>query len=145
MAKKSEIKIEVGTHKNKIAENNTQQQTPEQPKKLSDAQQTKNIAWLAYILFFIPLLIDAKSPFVRHHANEGLEINIFDAIGLTLLLIGTLVTPQNVYFNGVLLIFILIGAGLLLLTFVTKIYMIVTTLQGKQKNTPWFWDLRIIK
>lgn len=145
MAKKSETKIEVGTHKNKIAENNTQQQAPEQPKKLSDAQQTKNIAWLAYILFFIPLLIDAKSPFVRHHANEGLEINIFDAIGLTLLLIGTLVTPQNVYFNGVLLIFVLIGAGLLLLTFVTKIYMIVTTLQGKQKNTPWFWDLRIIK
>ena len=60
-----------------------------------DAKQTKNFAWLAYILFFIPLLINSKSAFVRHHANEGLEINIFDLIGTVLLLVGALVETTN--------------------------------------------------
>ena len=110
-----------------------------------DAKQTKNYAWLAYILFFIPLLINSKSAFVRHHANEGLEINIFDLLGTVLLLVGALVETTNNAVNALLLIFVLVGSGLLVLTIITKIYMIVTTLQGKESNTPWMWNLRIIK
>ena len=96
-------------------------------------------------MFFIPLLINSKSAFVRHHANEGLEINIFDVIGLTLLLVGALVESTNSAVHGLMIIFVLIGTGLLVLTLITKIYMIVTTLQGKETNTPWMWDIKIIK
>ena len=44
-----------------------------------------------------------------------------------------------------MLIFVIIGAGLLVLTIITKIYMIVATLQGKETSTPWMWNIRIIK
>ncbi len=149
--------VEVGSYKQQIAE------TPAEPIKevatepatekttkpkfvpSEDAMQTKNIAWLAYILFFIPLLINKNSAFVRHHANEGLEINIFDFLGLTLLLVGALVDSTVAGVQALMLIFVIVGAGLLVLTLITKIYMIVTTLQGKETNTPWFWDIRIIK
>ena len=149
--------VEVGSYKQQIAE------TPAEPIKevatepatekttkpkfvpSEDAMQTKNIAWLAYILFFIPLLINKNSAFVRHHANEGLEINIFDFLGLTLLLVGALVDSTVAGVQALMLIFVIAGAGLLVLTLITKIYMIVTTLQGKETNTPWFWDIRIIK
>lgn len=114
-------------------------------KPTQDAIQNKNIAWLAYILFFIPLLINRKSPFIRHHANEGLEINIFDTIGITLLLIGTLINKPSIALHGVLIICVLIGSGLLVLTTITKIYMVTTTLKGKTTNAPWTWKLRIIK
>lgn len=158
--------VDVGTFNQKIVEeaSNTETETTQTEKTVEateptpnkvrikpkfepteDAKQTKNIAWLAYLLFFIPLLINSKSPFVRHHANEGLEINIFDVLGLTLLLVGALVDTTNSAVNGLLLIFVLIGTGLLVLTTITKIYMIVTTLQCKKTNTPWMWNLTIIK
>ena len=41
----------------------------------------KPFAWLAYILFFIPLLFKKNNRFVRLHANEGLELNIIDLQG----------------------------------------------------------------
>ena len=110
-----------------------------------DAVANKNFAWLAYILFFIPLLINSQSSFVRHHANEGLEINIFDFVGLTLLLVGSLVNSTVAAVHFLMLIFVIIGAGLLVLTIITKIYMIVATLQGKETSTPWMWNIRIIK
>ncbi len=118
------------------------------PKKMpvtEDSIATKKFAWLAYILFFIPLCIDRKSAFVRHNANEGLEINVFDLLGLTLLLVGSLVKSESVTWHGVLVICVIIGAGILALTTVTKVYMIILSAQGKQVSTPWMWGLRIIK
>lgn len=121
------------------------QKTAKKPELNNDVEQTKKYAWLAYILFFIPLLINSKSPFVRHHANEGLEINIFDAIAGILLVLGA-VLPQNIEWVYLLaIIFTFIGFGLFTLTIITKIYMIYSTLQGKTKSTPWMWDLRIIR
>lgn len=161
MAKKVENNetVEVGKVQQKIAEEQKVETTPEvkaEPKMekigekpkfvpTEDAVQNKNIAWLAYLLFFIPMLINSKSPFVRHHANEGLEINIFDFIGLTLLLVGSLVNSTVAAVHALMIIFVIVGAGLLVLTLVTKIYMIIATLQGKETNTPWMWNLKIIK
>lgn len=110
-----------------------------------DAKQTKNIAWLAYLLFFIPLLINKDSAFVRHNANEGLEINIFDAVAIILLCVGTCVRTTNAAVHMLLIIFTIIGLGLLVLTLITKIYMIVVTLKGRKVDTPWMWNIRIIK
>ena len=149
-----EVKVKEGGYKQKIASKESEQPKDVAPTTKTsktkfvpseDAMQNKNIAWLAYILFFIPLLINANSPFVRHHANEGLEINIFDFVGLTLLLVGALVKSTATSVHALMIIFVIVGIGLLVLTLVTKIYMIVTTLQGKEKTTPWCWDFRIIK
>ncbi len=110
-----------------------------------DVVETKGFAWLAYILFFIPLFIKKDSVFVRHHANEGLEINIFDFLGVALLLIGSLVETQVNWIALLLIISTVTGIGLLVLTVITKVYMIITTLQGKSTVTPWMWNVRIIK
>lgn len=110
-----------------------------------DIADAKRYAWLSYILFFIPMLINANSPFVRHHANEGLEVNIFDFVGLVLLLVGALVQTTIASVHFLMIIFVLVGAGLLILTTITKIYMIWATLKGETVTTPWMWDIRIIK
>lgn len=174
MAKK-EGKLKVGEIKNKIAEENVQEinepkvevaveenpatenpvadkpatEKPEKviikPQPTQDAMDNRKIAWLAYLLFFIPLLINKNSEFVRHNANEGLEINIFDAVGLILLLVGVCVKTTNASIHLMLIIFTIIGLGLLVLTIITKIYMIVVSCQGKKVNTPWMWDIKIIK
>ena len=150
--KKQTEEVKVGTFKNKIAK--TEPVTKETAVKTKDVQpfvpsqdavENKKYAWWAYILFFIPLLMNAQSPFVRHHANEGLEINIFDAVGLILVLIGALAKPAVASWHALLIIFVLLGSGLLILTTITKIYMIYSTLKGKETTTPWMWDLRIIK
>lgn len=153
--------VKVGAYKNKLATDTTSEKDNSSSTNLEtsgnkvvlktkfvpteNTLKNKNIAWLAYLLFFIPLLINKKSPFVRHHANEGLEINLFDAIAIVLLLIGTLTKDPSTAVNGLLIICVLIGSGLLVLTTITKIYMITTTLQGKFSNAPWTWNLRIIK
>ncbi len=126
----------------------TLEETKKEPKASNlpvDVQQTKRYAWLAYILFFIPLLINRNSPFVRHHANEGLEINIFDFIGALLLILGAAVKSSILWVQLLMIIFTIVGIILLTLTTVTKIYMIFSTLKGKAVTTPWFWNLRIIK
>jgi hypothetical protein len=144
--------VKVGTFTKKVAK--PQPVTKETALKTKDVQpfvpsqdavENKKYAWWAYILFFIPLLLNSQSPFVRHHANEGLEINIFDAVGLILLLIGALAKPAVASWHALLIIFVLLGSGLLILTTITKIYMIYSTLKGKETTTPWMWDLRIIK
>ncbi len=118
------------------------------PKKApvtEDSLATRKYAWLAYILFFIPLLINKKSAFVRHNANEGLEINIVDIIGLTLMLCGLLIKTEDVTGTSLLAICAIVGICLLALTTLTKIYMIAYSAQGKEMSTPWMWNLRIIR
>lgn len=143
--------VKVGRFSKKIATTPVTKETALKTKDVKpfvpteDAVANRKYAWWAYILFFIPLLLNSNSAFVRHHANEGLEINIFDFVGLTLLLIGALVNATATFWHGVMIIFVLVGAGLLILTTVTKIYMIYSTLKGKETSTPWMWNLRIIK
>lgn len=110
-----------------------------------DAKQTKHFAWLSYLLFFIPLLINKDSAFVRHNANEGLEINIFDALGIVLLCVGACVETTNATAHLFLIICTIVGLGLLVLTVITKIYMIVVSSRGKKVDTPWMWNIKIIK
>lgn len=112
-----------------------------------DAKSNKNIAWLAYLLFFIPLCMPTKrnSEFVRFHANEGLEINIIDLIAIVLIVLGACIPHNNALVHLFMMIFTFVGVALLILTTITKIYMIVITLQGKQISTPWLWEIKLIK
>ena len=62
-----------------------EQQTPQTPPVVTqppaddaaDIQKNKTMAMLAYLIFFLPLLTDAKdSPFAKYHANQGLLLLI---------------------------------------------------------------------
>lgn len=60
-----------------IKENTISKETPAPPKK------DKNIgmAVIAYILFFIPLLTEAKNePFVKYHIKQGLALFITEIV-----------------------------------------------------------------
>lgn len=111
----------------------------------ADAKSVSSFAWLAYILFFIPLLINRKSAYVRHSANEGLEINFVDVLGIICILVGKFVQPTTLIAEGVLIGLMIMGSILLVLTTVTKIFMIVATLKGRYVSTPWFWNIEIIR
>ncbi len=143
-----EVKTEQTLETNEDKVNEQKKETvviKKQAEITEDAKQTKHFAWLAYLLFFIPLLISKNSAFVRHNANEGLEINIFDAIGIILTCVGTCVKTSNATAHLLLIICTIVGLGLLVLTIITKIYMIVVSSQGKKVDTPWMWNIKIIK
>ena len=108
-------------------------------------KEGRKIAWLAYILFFIPLLMNKTNAYVRHNANEGLEIFIFDVLAGILLLLNAVVNVDSFLVSGIFLIGGLVAWVLLILTTITKIYMIFVALCGKVAQTPWCWKFRIIK
>ena len=65
-----------------------------------DIEKNKTMAMLSYLLFFLPLITDAKdSPFAKFHANQSLVLLIFSFVGyiiasvLTVVLIGLLLMP----------------------------------------------------
>lgn len=117
----------------------------EKEKLDADIQKNKKWAWTAYILFFIPLLIDNKSNYMRLHANEGLDTNLIDLGALLLLLLGTQLKSSLIFWQTAFISMFFMGIGLLFMTTVTKIFMIVQSIRGKKKQTPWLWKARIIK
>jgi len=112
--------------------------------EIEDVKQNKKIAWLAYILFFIPLCINKKSPFVRLHANEGLDVFVIDVVASILMICGKFIkfSTTAAIFGHLMFLF---GIGLFALTSITKIFQIIQVLRGKKNQTPWLWKTRIIK
>lgn len=107
----------------------------------------KKIAWTAYILFFIPLLFKGKNRFVRLHANEGLELNIMELLGV--LLVGQyFLLPNWINVAGTIatvsIIGAIIGAVLLGACVITIIPMIINAILGRQVQNPWLWKRRMI-
>lgn len=110
-----------------------------------DIKSGRKVAWMAYILFFLPLIIMGKNSYVRHHANEGLEINIIDVIGLALFLVGKFLTSTNQWLSIALMVSNIAGLVLLAVTTITKVYMIIFSLIGKEAQSPFFGKKRMIK
>ena len=64
----------------------------------ADVEKNKTMAILAYFIFFLPLITDAKdSPYAKFHANQSLILLMFTVGGyiissnLTVILIGFLI------------------------------------------------------
>lgn len=110
-----------------------------------DIKSGRKVAWMAYILFFLPLIIMGKNSYVRHHANEGLEINIVDVIGLALFLVGKFLTSTNQWLSIALMVSNIAGLVLLAVTTIAKVYMIIFALIGKEAQSPFFGKKRMIK
>ena len=105
----------------------------------------RGVAWMAYILFFLPLIFNGKNAYVRHHANEGLELNIIDIIGVGLYLAYKFVKVTNYWVNFALMIGSIIGIALVAITTITKLFLIIFALVGKEAQTPFFGKSRMIK
>lgn len=106
----------------------------------------KGIAWLAYIIFFIPLLFNRQNKYVRWHANEGFELFILDILGAGLFCVGWFVKSSNELYTILLLASLTAGAVIIAISVFTRIIMIPFALAGKEVQHPWlFHKHRIIK
>ena len=112
---------------------------------IDDIRKGRGVAWLAYILFFIPLLFKGKNPYVRFHANEGLLINIIDILGAGLICVGHFITSINTWLHLALMISMILGIIVICLTTITKLFMIIASFAGKEVETPWLGRIQIIK
>lgn len=108
----------------------------------------KGVAWMAYILFFIPLLFRRNNRFVRLHANEGLELNLMEI--LSAILVGQyFVLPMFLskipeLAHTISLVACIIGAGIVGACALTIIPMMIAAMCGAQVQNPWLWKRRMI-
>lgn len=109
-----------------------------------EIREGKGFAWLAYILFFLPLLFKGKNRFVRLHANEGLELNIMEIFGALLLLPHFLLTNLTGTIQTVVTLASVLGLVILCACALTIIPMILTAMMGIQFQIPWLWKKRMI-
>lgn len=97
-----------------------------------DIEKNKVVSGLAYIIFFLPLIVCQESPFGRFHANQGLLLLIASVAGGIVLsiipVIGWILLP---IFS--LAVFILAIMGL------------INTLNGKAKELPVIGKYKILK
>jgi len=97
-----------------------------------DIENSKVMAGLAYILFFLPLLACPDSPFGRYHANQGLLLLILGMGGSIVLniipIIGWILLP---FFAIVVFVFAIMG--------------LVNGFTGKAKPLPLIGKYQLIK
>lgn len=129
---------------------------PKEPKKGTERIELdkmevisgRGIAWMAYILFFIPLLFKGRNRFVRLHANEGLELNLIEILGGLMVAQYFLLPTWIENFAGIgatiSLIAGIIGGALLITCVFTAVIMMIISLCGIQAQTPWLWHKRLL-
>lgn len=97
-----------------------------------DINKNKTMAGLAYILFFLPLIVCPDSKFGKFHANQGLLLLILGFAGSIILsiipIVGWILLP---IFSVLVFVFAIIG--------------LVNGLSGKSKELPIIGKYRIIK
>jgi uncharacterized membrane protein len=122
-------------------EEQNQQQAPVAPEapqaNKADVDNNKPLAIIGYILpilFFIPLVTEAKnSPFAKFHANQQLLLLL---AGIAVNIVGVIV-PIIGWF------LILPFGGLIL--FVFAILGVINAVKGEMKKLPWFGGFELIK
>jgi hypothetical protein len=110
-----------------------------------EVREAKSYAWLAYILFFIPMLINKKNRFVLVHANEGLDLNIMELLGTLLILPYFILSDATGTLATVSFYCVLAGVVILGMCAITILPMIICAMFGLQFQVPWLWKRRLIK
>ncbi|NLP43928.1 MAG: hypothetical protein GX351_04825 [Peptococcaceae bacterium] len=98
----------------------------------ADIEKGKTMAGLAYILFFLPLIVCPDSSFGKYHANQGLLLLITAVVGTVVLsfipIIGWILLP---IFSLLILAFAIMG--------------LINGLQGKAKRLPLIGKFDLIR
>lgn len=99
-----------------------------------DIEKNKTMAIVAWIIFFIPLLTEAKnSKFVRFHVNQSLLV-VLTHVAVYFLILILLATPLA-----------FIALLLYLFPFVLWVMGIVSAVNGEMKKLPVIGDIELIK
>lgn len=98
----------------------------------ADIDQNKVMGGLAYLIFFLPLLVCPDSRFGRFHANQALLLLILGVGGSFILGIIPVIGWVTLPFFG-------------LGVFILVIYGLINGLNGDVKELPWFGHFRLIK
>lgn len=108
-----------------------------------DIKQNKTMAGLAYILFFLPLIVCKDSKFGRFHANQGLLLLILSVAGYIAISIATTILATITWrlFGFISLLYSIYGLFILAIA----IYGLVNGLNGKAKELPVIGKYRIIQ
>lgn len=110
-----------------------------------EIREAKGFAWLAYILFFLPMLINKKNRFVRVHANEGLDLNIMEILGALLFAPYFIIQDATGTLATAIFVCAIVGLVILGMCALTILPMIICSMCGLQFQIPWLWKKRIIK
>ncbi len=98
----------------------------------ADIEASKTMAGLAYIIFFLPLIVCPGSAYGKFHANQGLLLLIVSFAGSMIFsfipIIGWIMLP---FFGIAVFVFFVMG--------------LINALQGKAKRLPIFGKINIIK
>lgn len=99
----------------------------------ADVEKNKGLAIIAYIIFFIPLLVARDSKYAMYHANQGLLLLLaaiaINIVGTVIPIIGWLIiAPLG---NLAVLVFVIIG--------------IINASKGEQKPLPLIGGFQLIK
>ncbi len=121
---------------NQTEESDVSAQKPEMTiteEEKMDIDQNKSIAALAYLIFFLPLVVKPDSKFGRFHANQALLIFI---LGIGVSLIGPIIP-----FIGSMVV-VPLGSVFALVLFIMGI---INAANGKKVRLPLIGDIDIIK
>jgi uncharacterized membrane protein len=106
-----------------------------------DAEKNKVMGILAYILFFVPLLVAKDSPFAKYHANQGLALFLVAVVGGILLSILTIIFGMI----GLGFVVMILHLGLLALVIVCMVLGIINAAAGKCVPLPVIGGIKLIK
>lgn len=98
-----------------------------------DIEDNKVIAALAYIIFFLPLIVAKDSEFGKFHANQGLILLL---LGFAISIVGTIIP-----FIGWFIIAPIGG----LVVMVLGILGIINALNGVEKQLPIIGNIKLLK
>ena len=123
---------------------------PEKPgrEKISldkmEVREGRGVAWMAYILFFIPLLFKRGNRFVRLHANSGLKLNLIEILGGVLFSLQFFLKNVTGTLQTVVTLSGVVGLILLAACVITLPIMIIYAMFGGNFQVPWLWKKRMI-
>jgi uncharacterized membrane protein len=103
-----------------------------------DAEKNKIFGILAYVLFFVPLLVAKDSPFAKYHANQGLALFLAMVVASIVLAVLTFIPFIGFVFG---LLHIVLYLGYLVLV----VLGIVNAAAGKCVPLPLIGGIKLLK
>ena len=109
-----------------------------------EIREGRGVAWMAFILFFIPLLFRRNNRYVRLAANNGLRLNLIEILGGALFALQFFIKDVSDKAQIYITCCSIAGLAILGACAIMILPMIIYTMCGGQFNMPWLWKKRMI-
>ena len=114
----------------------------------NDVKGGRWVAWMAYIVFFLPLIFMGKNSFVRHHADNGLCYNLIDAVGVGLIFLDKIKyfeESNNKWVALAIMLATILGFMIVALMALIKVVSILISWAGREVKNPVLNKFNVIK